>query len=317
MRVAVVGAGLAGLMAARTLTELGHTVTVFERARSPGGRLATRRIGAARLDHGAQFFTVRSDVFARAVEQWQHEGLVYEWSRGFDSEPDGHPRFAVAGGMNALAKRIGKGLDVRCGSLVFGIHRSSASDASWRVRLDDASLTEHDGVVVTCPLPQAYSLLVTGHVSVPDLLWRTDYHRTLALLAVLDGPGALTGAGGVQRVAPFEFVADNRMKGISDVHALTLHADAAWSLAHWEAGHGDVMDALTDVAGPYLGRARIVERQLKRWRFATPASIWPDPCWSPDDGKGRVVLAGDAFAGPRVEGAALSGVAAAQRLHDL
>ena len=56
-----------------------------------------------------------------------------------------------------------------------------------------------------------------------------------------------------------------------------------------------------------------MEAQHKRWRFATPRSIWPDPCWTPDD-IGSLAVAGDAFAGPKVEGAALSGIAAAHAL---
>jgi predicted NAD/FAD-dependent oxidoreductase len=58
---------------------------------------------------------------------------------------------------------------------------------------------------------------------------------------------------------------------------------------------------------------------VKRWRFATPQQIWPDRCWvapaSPGRTSGSLVLAGDAFAGPRIEGAALSGLAAAAALN--
>jgi predicted NAD/FAD-dependent oxidoreductase len=57
----------------------------------------------------------------------------------------------------------------------------------------------------------------------------------------------------------------------------------------------------------------VLEAQLKRWRFATPRTIWPQRWWQPDDGS-PLVLAGDAFDGPRVEGAALSGIAAATAL---
>ncbi|MCU1389006.1 MAG: hypothetical protein JWL72_2344, partial [Ilumatobacteraceae bacterium] len=73
-------------------------MTVLDKGQSPGGRLATRRIGTATLDHGAQFFTVRSDAFAAFVAPHRASGLVREWCRGFGID-DGYPRYAVTGGM--------------------------------------------------------------------------------------------------------------------------------------------------------------------------------------------------------------------------
>lgn len=55
-RVAVVGAGIAGITAARTLAQAGWQVTVFEKSRGAGGRMATRRTAFGGFDHGAQFF---------------------------------------------------------------------------------------------------------------------------------------------------------------------------------------------------------------------------------------------------------------------
>lgn len=312
MRVAIVGAGIAGLMAGRSLVDAGHEVVLFDKGRSPGGRLATRRIGDARLDHGAQFFTVRTDDFQRHVDAWQADGLVYEWCRGFSAEGDGYPRYAVRGGMNALAKRVAVGLDVRCPSLVFSLHRGTGAHP-WEVKLDDGSVSTHDALVVTCPLPQTFSLLMTAQVTMPEVLWRTDYDRTLSLLLVLDRPGAVPPPGGLQGVAPFTFVGDNATKGISDVPALTVHADPAWSDAHWDEPHDVIAAALLAEARPLLGDALAVTSQLKKWRFATPRSIWPEAHWSPD-AMPSLAVAGDAFAGPRVEGAALSGLSAAAAL---
>ncbi len=309
----MVGAGLAGLMAARALRAAGHEVVLWDKGRSPGGRLATRRIGAATLDHGAQFFTVRSEQFAAHVALWQREGLVREWCRGFGDPPDGHPRFVVRGGMNALAKHLAAGLDVRCSSLVFSLHRSAAG---WEVRLDDGSSTEVEALVVTCPLPQTSSLLFAADVALPEALGRTDYERTLCLLAVLDGPTGVPAPGGLQGLEHLTFVADNHAKGVSTVPALTVHADAAWSLAHWDDAPDDALAALTQLARPWTGTATVVASQLKRWRFATPVRTWPEPCWQPEDHP-TVVVAGDAFAGPRVEGAARSGLAAAEALAEV
>ena len=318
MKVTIVGAGLSGLMAARTLIDSGHQVVLFDKGRSPGGRLATRRIGNACVDHGAQFFTTRDPAFAALVQQWSDAGVAYEWCRGFatadaadadaDGNCDGFARYAVHGGMNALAKHLADGLDVRCNSLVFGIGRR---DAGWRVTLDDASVTDSDALVVTCPLPQTFSLLFTAEVAMPEALWRTDYDKTLTLLALLDRSGAIPYPGGLQGDAVFTFVGDNRAKGISAEPALTFHANAIWSDAHWNEPPASTLDALTELARPWFGDAEVLERQLKRWRFATPRSIWPEPCWQPE-GVHTLAVAGDAFSGPRVEGAALSGIAAAR-----
>jgi predicted NAD/FAD-dependent oxidoreductase len=312
VRIAVVGAGIAGLTAARTAHDAGHEVVVYERATRPGGRMATRRIDGAHLDHGAQFFTVRTDEMGRLVDEWQRDGVVREWCRGFSPEGDGYPRYVASGGMNALARHVARGLDVRCSSLVFSLHRNATAHA-WTVKLDDATTTTYDALVVTCPLPQAFSLLVTAEATMPEVLWRTDYDRTLALLAVLDGDGAVPAPGGVQGVVPFTFVADNRAKGISDVPALTLHADPRWSAEHWDDDADTCHRALVEAAAPFVGSARIVASQVKRWRFATPQAIWPERHWMPD-AHPSLAVAGDAFDGPRIEGAVLSGLSAAAAL---
>lgn len=317
MTTIIVGAGLAGLVAARRLSDAGHQVMLLDKGRSPGGRLATRRLdtpmGTARLDHGAQFFTVRDPGFADLVDQWQRAGWVREWCRGF-GDGDGHPRYVGATGMNAWAKGLAQGLDVRCDQLVFAIRRA-AHGGGWSVALDDGRHLEASAVIVTTPLPQAFSLLVTADITLPDALMRTDYDRTLGLLMALDRPGLVPTPGGVQNPHPdVAFVGDNAAKGISDIPAITLHASAAWSLAHWDLDPQVVEQGLHTLAEPWVGDAVVVAHQVKRWRFATPQTLWPDPYWRSDDGPAPLVLAGDAFAGPRVEGAAMSGWAAAGAL---
>ena len=57
-------------------------VRIVDKGRSVGGRLATRRIGEARLDHGAQFFTVRTPAFQAQVDDWVARGVVHVWNHG-------------------------------------------------------------------------------------------------------------------------------------------------------------------------------------------------------------------------------------------
>lgn len=317
MRMVVVGAGVAGLAAADLAAAAGHEVVVLDKGRSPGGRLATRRIGPARLDHGAQFFTVRGDELAARVERWRSDGTVGVWCHGF-GVPDGYPRYVAPGGMTAIAKALAAPLDVRCEQMVFTIRRTGRG---WGVTVDDGNEHPCDAVVVTCPLPQAFSLLVESGLELPDPLIATEYDRTIALLAVLDRPSAVPPPGGLDATQlgdpTLAFVADNHAKGVSAVPAMTIHASPRWSETHWETSADVVIDALVSAAGRFVADAAITEAQVKRWRFATPRTLWPEPCWvSPD---GTLVLAGDAFAGLRqtgsnLEGAFTSGLAAARAL---
>jgi renalase len=326
MRVVIIGAGLSGLIAARELTAAGAEVIVLDKGRSPGGRLATRRIGGATLDHGAQFFTVRSPAFAKQVDDWQERDLVHVWNTGFSDtvdrvddtaggasgDVDGYPRYVATNGMNSLAKDLAVDLDVRCSTMVFAIRRDVETGAVTVV-IDDGTVLHADAVIVTAPLPQAFALMIDGNVELDETLFRTSYDRTVGLLVRLDGPAALPASGGVQDADEvFSFIGDNASKGVSAEPAVTFHANPAWSEAHWDEDNDALVEQLTAAAAPWLGGATIVEHSLKKWRLATPRSIWPDPCWTTANGK--VVVAGDAFAGPKVEGAHNSGLAAAHTL---
>lgn len=312
MRVVVVGAGIAGLMAAKSLVKSGHDVVIVDKGRSPGGRIATRRIDDATLDHGAQFFTVRDSLFELHVSEWITSGVVTEWCRGFDTTSqnnDGYPRYRGVRGMTDIAKHLAQGLDVRCNTLAFSIAPGTSS--KWQLKIDDGSVLDADAIIVTCPLPQAYALLVTASIELPESMLRTEYDRTICLLVVLNKPSALAIPGGMQNPdETFSFIADNALKGISSAVALTMHANPKFSLEHWDTATDDVQRLLLARAKPWIGDATVATSQIKKWRLATPLTIWPERYWTND----MIVLAGDAFGGPKIEGAALSGLAAANYL---
>ncbi len=313
--IVIVGAGLSGLVAARELAGAGRTVVVLDKGRSVGGRLATRRVGNAIVDHGAQFFTVRSERFATFVETLVATGAVSEWCRGF-SEVDGYPRYCARQGMNALAKLLAA--DVPEGSILTGVTVqavSRAGDDGWKVSWEGGAV-DASAVLLTALVPQSLTLLDNGGTVLDaELRARLDavtYHRVLAALAVLDGPSAVPAPGARQlEGGTFSFVADNQAKGISAVPAVTLHANHGWSAQHWDDDPDEVLQTLLADAAPWLGNARVVQAELKKWRYSGPVTPWPDAVCAAVPGAAPVLLAGDAFAGPKVEGAFLSGVAAA------
>ena len=315
MRVVVIGAGMAGLVAARTLhDESGGAldITVVDKGRSVGGRMATRRIGDATFDHGAQFFTVRTPAFGRRVDDWADRGLVRVWNHGFDHD-DGYPRHVAPRGMTSLAKDLAAGLRVECSTMAFTLRRPTGGSAPWDVVIDDGTVRPADHVIVTTPLPQAFGLLADADLELDVETFRVDYDRTICLLAALDRPVVVSPSGGVQPTAGvFSFIGDNVSKGVSAAPAITFHARPAWSDDHWDDDVDVVARALIDAARPWLADAVVVAHDVKKWRFATPRTTFPDPCRTLADGS--IVLAGDAFAGPRIEGAHNSGLAAAHTI---
>lgn len=312
----ILGAGMSGLTAARHLIAAGHEVQVVDKGRGVGGRLATRRIGEARLDHGAQFFTTRGSEFTTFVSQAIAAGVVEQWCVGF-GEPDGYPRYRGSQGMTSLAKWMAQDIDIRLGTPAARIGANEGC-----VRFIDATgavMAEGDRAVVTAPIPQALQLFDDGGIELPaDLdsqLRAARYFATLALLAVVDGEANIDEPGGMQlESGPFTFVADNLRKRISPVRALTFHAEHDYSLRRYDDDPDEVHAELLELAAPWIGSATVVESQLKKWRYAGPVVPLPDPTVVFRAEGARIALAGDAFAGPKVEGAFNSGLAAAVAL---
>lgn len=313
-RTLIIGAGLAGLTAARILIEHDQEILVVDKGRSVGGRLATRRMGDATLDHGAQFFTVRSPEFQTAVDVWLSAGLVEEWCLGF-SEVDGYPRYRVVGGMNALAKALAIDIPVvkskRVNALIPGADMWTATYEGSSRQPDDAA-----AVIATPPVPQLLELLAAGPVpltaEVQTDLESITYHRVIALLAKLDENSDLPDPGALQQPddPTFTFVADNRRKGISTTPAMTFHLSHNLSEELWAESDDAVLDAVSAELDK-LAPGKPSEIQVKRWRYAGPRQPRTEPCLVIASGPGPLVVAGDAFANAKVEGAFLSGLAAA------
>jgi len=319
----VVGAGISGLLAAGALQREGWSVTVLDKGRGVGGRMATRRVGGGTFDHGAQFFTVRGDRFAGLVDGWLGAGAAAEWTRGFaDAEgkpdEDGHPRYRGAAGMTSIPKHLAGGLDVRTGERAV---RVDAHAEGWEVECESGLRLGGSALVLAAPVPQALELATSGDHVLPGgarrRLEAVSYDPCLALMIVLDSPGGVPEPGGMQiKGEPLDWIGDNRRKGISKVPAITVHAGPQWSRAHFEDDQAEITERLISFAGDLLGTDlsfSVVESSLARWRYSWVTNAHPEPFLAASR-EPALLFCGDAFGQPKVEGAALSGLAAADHL---
>jgi len=312
--VLVIGAGMSGMAAASELSRAGRKVMVVDKGRAVGGRMASRRIGEAVFDHGAQFITSRSDRFSNLMQEWCVNGSVSEWCRGFSAAQDGHPRWRGNPNMRALTGYLAEEIEVILETRITSI---TLEGTRWSVGLEDSSYITSAAVLLTAPVPQSLALLDAGSFDLSaDLRTRLDaiqYERCLSVLAVLDGPSGMSPPGGMAfESGPVSWLADNQLKGISPVPCVTLHASHDFSLLHWNADRDHAGHFLLDSVAPWI-RAGVSEFQTHGWMFSKPLQIDEEQC-AVLHARPPLVMAGDAFAGPKVEGAACSGWSAAEIL---
>ncbi len=192
VRVAVIGAGMAGITCALTLARAGQHVTVFEKSRGYGGRMATRHTAFGGFDHGAQYFTVRDARFALAI-QTASEWIV-PWSASsvrvldalghtLPSQAPSHQareaHYVAAPGMNALVRAWAQPLadagHVHLNTRVQRISPDPVKAGGWQLHTDDPTDAQaqqvfggFDRVLIATPHPQALGLLQASGLDQAD-----------------------------------------------------------------------------------------------------------------------------------------------------
>ena len=312
----IVGAGLAGITAARRLNKQGRNqFLLVDKSKSVGGRLATRRVADGKADHGAQFFTVRTEELEEDVQDWLNKGWIRNWFG------DDHPRYTAVDGMNKLAKQLSEGFTASLESKVTSIVEK---EGAYEVSDDKGQVWKSEKVLLTMPIPQIVQLLKDSELSVqPSALKQLksiSFEPTYVGIFHFKTPTSLPEIGHIDQDLPdgVERVVDHQKKGISDEVIVSVYMTGDWSRRYF--GEDYVMSLMQDKLGSYLNWEDLESEQLKRWRYAQAKNVLRSS-YLDLKGDATLVAAGDAFlrendeAGrTRFESAYLSGKDAAAYL---
>jgi renalase len=320
-RIAVIGAGLAGLVVSRELAGI-HDVHLFEKSRGIGGRMATRRAGLFEFDHGAQFFTARSEAFRAFLEPLVDAGVVADWparfaeiqrgqvvaSRPWESD---YPHFVGVPGMSAVGRSLACGLDIR---LETAVRSMSREGLRWQLFGDGQELLgEFDWVIVTAPAAQAAELL--ADTSIASYAEKVRMKACYALLLGLDEPPELAWDAALVRDADISWISVNSSKpGRAAPFCLVVHSTNAWADAHVDDDTAAVRLHLADECRRFTGidAAGASFIDVHRWRYANVDQQDGD-LYALDAGQ-QVAMCGDWFVRGRIEGAFKSASALAGRI---
>ncbi|NNF57030.1 MAG: NAD(P)-binding protein, partial [Rhodothermaceae bacterium] len=318
--VAIVGAGLSGLVAARTLSDQGLAVQVFDKGRGPGGRMSTRRTDNFSFDHGAQYFTVRDDRFRRYISAWLDEGLVQPWDGAIGVAKEGTierkdsptTRYVGVPRMSSLARHLATSLPVRYETRV---ERVARDGRHWRLQdTEGTDLGTYDAVLITAPPPQSAPLLADAP-ALAEQVRSVTMLPCWAVMVTFAEPLPLAFDGLFVHDAPLSWAARNSSKPERpDGESWVLHGAPGWSADRLEADPETVgtrlLAAFFEATGLDPVEAPFV--QAHRWRYSMADEPLSVGClWDPEQ---RIGACGDWCHGSRVEGAFLSGMAAAGRV---
>ena len=294
MAIAIIGAGLTGLAAARRLADAGATPVVFEKSRGLGGRVATRRGEHGALDHGAPLLHgLPDDVVAAAGAH------AAPWRDGTVGVP----------GNSSLPRALAAGLEVRGAVRVVGLERAGAV---WRLRLEGGGAVDgFDAVLVAIPQPQAVALLGTLADGFPDL-GTVRMRPGLTVMAWLGD--RLGGPAWRELAAPLKLAVRNDAKPGREpgggLDGWVVHAADAEAEARLEDDPEAVARDLAAAFRAQTGAGPAAAISGHRWRYARVARpLGRSHLWHPGLGLG---LAGDWCLGDAAGDAVASGRALAE-----
>jgi predicted NAD/FAD-dependent oxidoreductase len=315
-KIAVIGAGLTGLVLARQLSGVAE-VQVFEKSRGFGGRMATRRAAGFEFDHGAQFFTIRDSQFRAFLAPLLEDGTVQPWKprlAGSDGAPSewSDPHYVAVPGMSALGRRLATGVTVHRETRIAALRRSADR---WQM-LDEAeeACGEFDWVIVTAPAEQAQALIpdVFAH---RQALGTARMQGCFSLMVGLDRQVDFGWDVMRPENCPLSWVACNHSKpGRPAALAIVCHAANDWSEQHLDDDPRRVKEALFKAFSHLTGitEAQAPHIDLHRWRYAR-THVGAGKPFLMDDAN-RLAVAGDWCVGDRLEAAFQSAYAISEMI---
>ena len=318
MKLAIIGSGLSGLVLANKLDGKAD-ITLFEKSRGVSGRMTTRYADPYQFDHGAQYFTARSEAFKEFLAPFIEAGVVVEWKPKVvtlspNEEPYKRdwfePHYVGAPRMNALAKALAEGREIQLQTEITTLKREVQG---WMLRDKEGKLHgPFDWVISTAPAAQTHKLM-------PDLLGEHSVTMTgcySVMLGFADAP-SLNWQAAVVKDSPIGWMAVNSSKpGRETDFSLLVQSTNEWAEAHIDDDLGAAELMLMDAICTLIPDLPVADHiALHRWRYAdTPGPLGED--FLIDETAG-LAACGDWCVGGRIEAAFTSANALAEKWKNL
>lgn len=311
--IAIIGAGVAGGTVARCLEQADHKVTIFEKSRGTGGRIASRQTGYGPVDHGTPYFEVTKPEVASFLQPALAAGVVQKWQPRFvrvtetgKQKPEEKNCLIGIPAMSSLTR-----FWVKNAELVFStrIVEAVRTVDGWTLQDEQGQLYGgFDQLIVTTPPLQALPLLkeslqLQAEVSraAMECCWVAVLESKQPCQAPYDV--AIFDCGPLRRL-----VRHNAKPGRQAGTVWQIQASSQWSLEHQDLPKEQAAELLAEVFKQHSGLESITISQVwaHRWLYGFTAQQLDKPClYEAISGLG---VCGDWMLGRSLEDAIASGL---------
>lgn len=323
MKLAIIGAGLSGLSLA-TLLKGKADITVFDKARGVGGRMSTRRAEPYFFDHGAQYFTARTEAFKQFIEPYVRDGLIQRWDADYALLKGEEiverrdwalfePRYVAVPGMNSFAKHLAESVNVKVNAKVQPLEAGN----KWRL-LDKGGndLGVFDWVVSTAPVPQTTELLPSSFKHHSDIQ-AIEMLPSFSLMLGFSKPISLPYEAAHVEESNVSWLAINNSKPERRGHTLLVHSSSDYASEHIDGDKETILRDLiaetSRITGCDVSAAEY--KTLHGWRYAN--NVGRDQLGPFLDTEMQLAACGDWCVGGRVEGAFIAAHRLAEAIKSL
>jgi len=319
-RVAVIGAGLAGLSCATQLQANGFQVQLFEKSHGPSGRMSTRNGDGWSADHGAQYFTAREPLFVQELNAWISAGVAGAWHpslKVFEGNQwrDGslmESRYVGIPGMSSPGKYLAKNLSIEFNQTIDQI---SYQNNQWFLHSSETGNVESqfDLLVIALPASQAFILTKSVDQTIEGSISPFSMLGCWTVMALFSEKPIVSFDAAFVNDEIVSWVSKNNSKpGRTGQESWTIQANPQWSQEWIELDKEEACKRILECAKKLGFDFHNAEISVHRWRYASGA-ISPSPEFSFFKNM-NLGLCGDWLHGGRVEGAWLSGYKLADKI---
>ena len=278
LNIAIIGAGLSGLTAANILHDHA-TVTVFDKAKGPSGRLATRRADPYSFDHGCQFFSAKSNAFKEFLAPMLRQGVIKCWdatfveienrqiakSRQWDAQ---NPHYVGSPSMNAVGKFLSQDLRLALGTPVTAARKTSTG---WLLKGDTGQdLGQFDWVVSAIP-PQQAAALWPEDTSFYTKVKTAQMEGCFTLMLGFEAGFALDYQAALVRGEDISWISVNSSKPDHNAAtSLLVHSSNGWATQHDSIDRNEALRYLLEQVSLVIGQdvSHADHKAIHQWRYA-------------------------------------------------